>query len=137
MLFRRYGSSIHRVDPDFDPNALNEISFRRDRAASFPSAELTVGYEKLDEVAVRGETDGPVQTEAEARLMEDLRARLDGLVADLGEGEILLVENEQGLDYPKVKDRKRGIVEEGENRLHFHWKVDPPLRIGVYRRRRP
>ena len=55
MLFRRYGSSIHRVDPDFDPNAMNEISFRRDRAASFPSAELTVVYEKLREVAVRGE----------------------------------------------------------------------------------
>ncbi|MSR22377.1 MAG: hypothetical protein EXR92_02360 [Gemmatimonadetes bacterium] len=137
MLFRRYGSSVHRVEPTFDPNAINEISFRRDRSHAFPTADLGARYEKVREVTVGGETEGPVQTEAEARLLEGMRLELERLSAQLGEGEILVVENEQGIDHPKVRDRKEGIIEEGKNRVFFHWRADPPLQIGVYRRLAP
>ena len=27
------------------------------------------------------------------------------------------------------------LVVEGENRLYFHWWIDPPLKVGVYRKR--
>ena len=133
MLFRRYGSSVHGVEPAFDPNAINEISFRRDRSGSFPTADLGARYEKVREVTVGGETEGPIQTEAEARLLGGMRLELERLSAQLDEGEILLIENEQGVDHPKVRDRKEGIIEEGRNRIIFHWRADPPLRIGVYR----
>lgn len=135
MLFRRYGSSVHRVEPNFDANAMTEIAFRRDRSDSFPASELAEEYEKMREVALGGQTEGRVQTEAETELLERLRGQITALAEGLEQGEILLVENEQGVDYPKVRDRKQGIIEDGENRLFFHWRVDPPLRIGVYRRR--
>lgn len=134
MLLRRYGNRLHSVVPHFDSRALSEISFRRDRAESFSRADFDDGYEKLREEIVGGETEGPVQSEAEAALIEQVRATVDSLVEGLQTGEVLLVENEQGVDYPKLKDRKEGIIVEGENRLYFHWRVDPPLRLGLYRR---
>jgi hypothetical protein len=123
------------VEPNFDANAMTEIAFRRDRSDSFPASELAEEYEKMREVALGGQTEGRVQTEAETELLERLRGQITALAEGLEQGEILLVENEQGVDYPKVRDRKQGIIEDGENRLIFHWRVDPPLRIGVYRRR--
>jgi hypothetical protein len=27
------------------------------------------------------------------------------------------------------------VVVDGENRLYFFWRVDPPLRLGVYRKK--
>lgn len=137
MLYRRYGSTISKVAPNFDSNAMTEISFTRDRSTSFPADELATDYEKVREVALGGESEGPVQNEAENQLLAKLERDLTALVGNLGEREILLIESEQGVDYPKVRDRKQGIIEEGENRLYFHWKIDPPLRVGVYRRRTP
>ncbi len=67
--------------------------------------------------------------------MEELESKVQARLDDLNEGELLLVENQQGVDYPKVRDRKEGIIVEGENRLYFHWRVDPPIRLGLYRRR--
>ena len=135
MLLRRYVTTVHSVAPDFDSNALTEIAFRRDRAFSLPLAEFERTYEKLGEEAISGETEGPVQTEAEAELLGRLEARVQEILEGLEEREVLLVESEQGVDYPKMRDRKRGIIVEGENRLHFHWRVEPPLRVGIYRRR--
>jgi hypothetical protein len=64
-----------------------------------------------------------------------LGAELLAIEEKLGEGDLLLIESEQGTDYPKVRDRKEGIVVEGESKLVFHWRVEPPLRVGIYRRR--
>jgi hypothetical protein len=135
MILRRYGSALQSVVPDFDANALTEISFRRDRSFAIPAEEFGERYEKVGEESLSGEVDGRVQSEAEAELLRQLEARLTQLNAGLQDGEFLLVESEQGVDYPKMRDRKQGIIVEGENRLHFHWRVEPPLRIGIYRRR--
>lgn len=137
MLYRRYGTAVSKVEPNFDSNAMTEISFRRDRSVSFPTTELAEGYERVREVALAPESEGPVQNEAEERLLRNLEAELEALAGNLGDREILVVENDQGVDYPKVRDRKQGIIEEGENRLYFYWRIDPPLRVGVYRRRAP
>lgn len=135
MLLRRYGSTVQSVDLDFDPRSLNEVSFRRNRELSLSEEEFSGRYEKTREEVLGGEADGPVQSEAEAELLRDLASRVEALMAQLEDGEVLVVENEQGVDYPKVRDRKQGIIVDGENRLYFHWRVDPPLRLGIYRRR--
>ena len=73
-----------------------------------------------------------MQDAAEQELLERLEAQLDALESSLAEGEVLLVESESD-DHPKTRDRKEPVIVDGENRLHFHWWVEPPLRIGVYR----
>ena len=137
MLLRRYGKRIHSVLPHFDSRALSEISFRRDRVQSFDQEEFEDGYDKVREEIIGGETEGPVQSEAEAELIDQIQSAVDSILEGLGPGELFLVENEQGVDYPKLRDRKDGTIVEGENRLYFHWRVDPPLRLGLYRRRVP
>jgi len=50
------------------------------------------------------------------------------------QGEVLLVESEQGSDYPKTRDEKKNVVVEGVNKLYFEWRVEPALRLGVFRK---
>lgn len=133
MLLRRYGTSLHSVLPHFDPAALTEISFRKDGAFSLSLDEFERDYEKVGEEKLGGETEGSVQSEAEAALLERLGAGLSRLLAALPEEQVAVVENRQGVDYPKVRDHKRGTIVDGENRLYFEWRVDPPLRVGLYR----
>jgi hypothetical protein len=123
------------VVPNFDPNALTEISFRRDRVFSISEASFSSDYEKVRDEELAPVSDGMVQSEAESELLTRLGAELLAIEEKLGEGDLLLIESEQGTDYPKVRDRKEGIVVEGENKLVFHWRVEPPLRVGIYRRR--
>ena len=132
MIFRRYGSKLHSVELDFDARAMNEVGFRRDRERSMDEDELESGWKKVAEHELTAEVDGPVQDEAEARLLDDLEGQLRELEADLGADQILVVEN-TSRDYPKTRDRKEEVVVKGKNRLHFHWRIEPPLRIGVYR----
>jgi hypothetical protein len=137
MLLRRYGTSLQSVVTDFDSNALSEIGFRRDRKFSIAADAFGKEYEQVREESVASESDGPVQTEAETLLLERLEQKIGGLVNALGPGEVLVVESEQGVDYPKARDRKEGIIVDGENRIYFHWRVEPPLRVGIYRRKNP
>lgn len=135
MLFRRYGNRLHSVQPDFDARALTEITFRRDRKVSHGAEDFEAGFEKIDELSLVAESEGRVQTEAEDQVLERLESKIQETLEGLGPDEVLLVENEQGVDYPKLRDRKQGIIVDGENRLHFQWWVDPPLRLGRYRPR--
>lgn len=132
MLFRRYGNRIESVVTSFDPYALNEIAFRRDRARTLSAEEFDTRYGKVEEYVVEDQTEGTVQSEAEAELLDRLERKVRSLLGGLRVGQLLLVENEQGVDYPKLRDRKEGVIVEGENRLYFRWRVDPPLRLGFY-----
>jgi hypothetical protein len=76
-----------------------------------------------------------VQGEAEAAVLTQLREQVEQLDAQLGDGELLVVESEIGRDYPKMREKVSTTVVGGSNRLHFHRSVDPPLRIAVYRPR--
>lgn len=133
MILRRYGSKLHSVDVDFDPRALNEVGFRRDHEAAFDGDEFSESHEKLDERELTATAEGPVQDEAEQALLEDLESQLRELQDEQGPDRVLVVENSTD-DYPKTRDRKEDVVVEGKNRLYFHWRVEPPLRIGIYRR---
>jgi hypothetical protein len=133
MLLRRYGTALHSVVTDFDPRAMTEVRFRRDRERSIPADEFEAGWEKVREEGLTAESEGAVQSEAEQEVLDRLEARLTEVIEGLGEGEVAVVESEHGNDYPKLRERKEGVIIKGENRLHFHWWVDPPLRVGVYR----
>lgn len=135
MLIRRYGTSYQSIELNFDSRAITEISFRRDREWSLPVEDFEVQFEKTGEESLVAEADGRVQSESEIEVLADLERQVRALMASAGEDEVLAIENEQGVDYPKLHDKKQTLVEEGENRLHFFWTVDPPLRIGRYRRR--
>lgn len=134
MILKKYGNSFQSVVPNFNPRALTEIAFRRDHAFSVPKQEFEEAYEKVDERSITAETEGDVQDEAEQTLMEALEERVAEAEAGLDEGDVLVLESQEGEDYPKTRDRKKKVIEEGENRLYFYWWVEPPLRLGVYRK---
>ena len=135
MLLRRYGSTVQSVETNFDARALNEIGFRRDQRWSLPWEEFAEGYARVSGDEITAESQGWVQDEAEQELLQVLEGRLREMLGALAEGEVLLVESEQGNDYPKTRDDKKTVTVEGENRLHFTWRVDPPLRVGIYRKK--
>jgi hypothetical protein len=134
MLLRRLGSTFHSVTPTFDSRALSEISFRKNGTYSVPAEEFEQLYRKVSEEAIGGEAEGSVQSAVEDELLRRLEADVADRLSRLPDDEVLVVENEQGVDYPKVRDKKRGTIVQGENRLHFEWRIDPPLRLGHYRR---
>jgi hypothetical protein len=135
MLCREYGSSYQSVDIGFDARALNDIGFRRNRELSVPEAEFPDLYAKVDSVEVQTEADGPVQYETKQVLSDRLRAKVEELLARLPEGCVLVVENELGHDYPKTRQLTKNGIEDGENRLHFEYTMEPPLRLTLFRPR--
>lgn len=134
MIFRRYGTAYQSVDVNFDSLALNEVAFRRNRDESIPADGFDEAYETVATHELTAEAEGNVQDETETALLEKLEAQLDELRSALGPDEILVVENEQGHDWPKTKQKTSNVIVEGENRLHFQYTVAPPLRISVRRR---
>lgn len=132
MILRRYGSKLHSVELDFDPRALTEVGFRRDGDTALDADEFSAAYEKRDERELTATADGPVQDEAEKRLLDELERRVRELLDGLEPGEVLVIENERG-DHPRTRDRKKERVVEGKNRLHFEWRIEPALRVGIYR----
>jgi hypothetical protein len=135
MILKQYGTSYHSVETNFNSRALTEIAFRRDRVFSIPTEEFVASYEKVEERSFSPETEGDVHDHAEEALLTALEEGVKEALASLGEGEILLVESREGEDYPKTRDRKKNVVIEGENRMYFFWRIEPPLRLGVYRKK--
>jgi len=134
MIFRRYGTTYQSVDLNFDSLALNEISFRRNREESIPADGFDDAFETLARHDLVAEAEGDVQDHTEDAMLRLLEGQIEGLRGALGDGEILVVENEQGHDWPKTRQQTTNVIVEGENRLHFRYTVAPPLRITVRRR---
>jgi len=135
MIFKRYGTTLQSVVTNFDSKALNEIGFRRDRSETMEAADFEAAFENVTTHELSAEAEGAVQDETEQLLLDRLEARISELLGSLGEGEILVVENADARDWPKTRQHTRNVVLAGENRLHFTYRMAPPLRVGVYRRR--
>ncbi|MGH7445576.1 MAG: hypothetical protein ACREKM_11890 [Longimicrobiales bacterium] len=135
MIVRRFGSRMHQVTPNFDARAMTEISFMRGNALEDGAEEWLDAHERVEEHRLTAQANGDVQNEAEESLLRDLEAQLTSLASQLGEGEVLMVENEAGTNYPKTRLRQKTLVVDGANRLHFDGEIDPPLIVGRYRRR--
>jgi hypothetical protein len=133
VIVRRYGTTVQSVQPDFDANAMNEIGFRRDDAWSMPADAFLHEYERTEAHELTAVKDGPVQSECEAALLRSLHEQLMAVHEAAGDG-MLLIENEQ-VDYPKTRHTQTTHVVEDQNRLHFRYRVEPPLRVAVYRRK--
>ena len=133
MIFRRYGNAYHTVELNFDSKALNEIGFRRDRvdSISVEDFQACVQVAKHELVA---DAEGSVQDETEQMLLDRLKEKLLGLDRGLGPGELLVVENEQGNDWPKTRQQTSNVIVQGENRLYFNYSVAPAMRVTVWRR---
>lgn len=135
MILKRYGTSFQSVEPNFNPRALTEIAFRRDRAFSISVEEFEAAYEKVAERDLSAEAEGDVHDQAEKELLQELEGNLKALLQELADGEVLVVESQEGEDHPKTRDKKKNVIVDGENRLYFHWWIAPPLRMGVYRKK--
>jgi hypothetical protein len=135
MILRLYGTSVQSVEPDFDAHALTEIAFRRTGELSIPVDEFTQEYERVREEQLTARSEGAVKDEAEQQLLASLLDQLDHIRSGLGASEVVLIENERGQDDPKTRDRTSTSEEPGAGRLYFHWHVDPPLRLGIYRKK--
>ena len=134
MIFRRYGNAYHSVELNFDSKALNEIGFRRDRTDSIPAEDFE-GFTKGATHELVAEAEGSVQDETERVLLDRLAEQVFAIDRNLGEGHILVVDNDQGNDWPKTKQKTTNVIVGGENRLHFHYTMGPPLRATVWRRK--
>ena len=135
MIFRRYGTSYHSVDLNFDSLALNEIGFRRSHHESIPAEELESSFETVSSHELVAAAEGDVQDATEQVLLDRLESKVKALADGLGEGEILVVENGSGHDWPKTRQKTSNVIVEGENRLHFEYTMAPALRVTVRRRR--
>ena len=134
MILRRYGSSMQSVEMDFDAKALNEIGFRRDHQFSLPAEEFEAGYREVEVREFAPRDEGWVQNETEQSLLDHLEKQVREMESELGEDEVLLVLNEQGVDYPKAKHSSKTASRDGETRLFFTSWVEPALRLGRYAR---
>lgn len=136
MILRRYGRRYHSVRPNFNPAAMTEVGFRRDHAFSISVADFEERYgaAKVDEVSATA--DGGVQRDAERGLLKKLERTLEEREAALEPGQVLVVLNERD-DWPKTRERREAVIVDGENRFHFHWRVDPPLRVATRGLRTP
>jgi hypothetical protein len=135
MIFRRYGNRLLSVRPNFDELAITEIGFRRDHEVTLSAEELETEFERATEHVLSAEAEGDVQREVEDAVLRELEQRLVDLEQSLADGGVLVVENEPGRDPARTVGRQTTRVVGTENRYHFHYTVDPPLRVGVYRRR--
>jgi hypothetical protein len=135
MILKRYGETLHSVELNFDSKALTEIGFKRDRSFSLPAEELASAYAPSDTHELSAKTEGWVQDEVEQQLLQDLERQVAEVQKNAGADELLVIESEQGIDYPKTRTEQKTLVVEGENKLYFYVRIEPPLRIGRYRKR--
>ncbi len=135
MILRTYGNKIEAVDISFNAVALDSIGFRRSRELSLAVEEFEAVYERTGGQELSAQAEGAVQIEVEKELLAKLEDQLLGADSELDEDEVILIENQRGVDQPRTHEKKEIMVVEGENRLHFKWWIDPPLKIGVYRKR--
>ena len=133
MILKKYGASFKSVELNFDSKALNEIGFLRNRQRSITADVFHSKYELVETRAIVAEAEGDVQDQTEQQLLGRLESAVGAFSSKLGEGEVLVIENQQGLDYPKTKQQTSNVVLAGENRLRFFYTVAPPLRISRYR----
>lgn len=134
MIVKAYGATFHSVAPNFDPRAMNEVGFRRDNEWSMARDEFLATHEKLETHDLTAAAEGDVQAEAEAGLLTSLHDQLLATEEAAGDG-VVVIESEQGVDYPKTRHTQTTKVVGGANRLFFRFTIEPPLRVSVYRRR--
>lgn len=132
MILRQYGTSYQSVETNFNSTAMTEVGFRRDREFTISVEDFENGYEKVSESELVAEASGSVQGEVEEEVLSKLEASLRAAADGLEEGHVLVVLNDRD-DQPKTRERRETVAVAGETRFQFHWWIDPPLRVAVFR----
>lgn len=137
MLLLRRGSVLVAVHPHFRATAITEIAFlpvassgtSEGEAAELPPfhALRLVDTLQLDPVV-----EGSVQVETEARLLEALLAGIETALTETPKDQVLVIENQAGMDWPRTCETRSDVLDPMGNRLHFRWHVEPALRLGRY-----
>ena len=131
MILKQYGASYHSVQPNFNPTAITEIGFMRDRAFTIAASDFSGRYELVKSGELGAEAEATVQRRAEKALLTKLEGALGDWVSGLERGQVLVVLNDRD-DWPKTRERREAVVVDGENRFHFHWWVAPSLKVAIY-----
>lgn len=135
MIVRRFGATVGSVEPSFRAEAFNEITFARRPGFSMDWAEFEEHYERIGEERVTSESEGHVKFHAEEALLDLLEHKIAQVERALQPDEVIMVESQPGPDYPRTHEHTEMLVEDGHNRLHFYYTIDPPLRLGIFRQR--
>lgn len=135
MILQRRGDKVVSVVPNFNSRALTEIVFRPEGAFSEPVTGFDAQIYRERTVSLHGEADDAVQATAESAALDQLLSALLALEKSLAPGAFLFIESASPDDWPKTRERRQDVVIAGENRFHFHWRIDPPLRVSVCRTR--
>ena len=135
MILRKYGKSYHSVTPNFDSRAMTEIGFQKSGEQATETGEFETAYERVEGHELTAVAQGTVQDQVEKEMLESLRQQLLSLENGLADGSVLVIESEQGKDYPKTREKTTTSVVGHENKLHFERYIEPPLRVAVYRKR--
>jgi hypothetical protein len=135
VIAKQYGTKLQSVRPNFDALAMNEIGFRRDNEWNHPTDDFFATHEKTETHELTAAAEGDVQGAAEEQLLESLQDQLLAVERAAGDDGVVVVESEQGVDYPKTRHTQTTKVVDGANRFYFRFTVEPPLRVAVYRSR--
>ncbi len=135
MILRKYGKSYHSVTPNFDSRAMTEIGFQKSGEQSHETTEFEAAYERIEGHELSATAEGVVQDQVEKEMLESLRKQLVDIEQALDANSVVVIESEQGKDYPKTRETTTTAVVGHENKLHFQRYVEPPLRVAVYRKR--
>ena len=135
MILRKYGKSYHSVTPNFDSRAMTEIGFQKSGEHSVETGEFEGAYERVEGHELTAVAQGTVQDQVEKEMLESLRQQLLNIEQGLSEGSVVVIESEQGKDYPKTREKTTTAVVGSENKLQFERYIEPPLRVAVYRKR--
>ena len=119
MILRRYGATIQSVESNFDSKAFTEIGFRRDHVYSGSADDFLARHERISEHVLEAESEGAVQDEVESVMLQQLLEQLLKLDGELADDEFVVVEGEQGQDYPKTRTQQKNVIVDGENRLYL------------------
>ncbi len=133
MILKRYGNWYHTVTPNFNPTAMTEIGFMRDREFSIAATDFENQYRQVDTHNLAPTAESDVQRDAERTLLANLETALNDVVQGAGQEKVVLVCNDRD-DWPKTREARDDVIVDGKNRFHFRWAVDPPLKLAVYAR---
>lgn len=136
MIFKRYGKSYHSVTPNFDSRAMTEVGFQKSGEQSLTAEEFEQQYEKAEARELTATASGSVQDQAEREMLESLLTKLRAVETAAGSDGVVVIESEQGKDYPKTREKQSTLVAGHENKLHFEWSIEPPLRVAIFQPRK-
>lgn len=135
MIVRRYGKTMQSVSPNFDARAMNEVGFLRTDDFTMPAEEFETAFARGEEHQLTAESTGDVQGHVEEEVLQKLSGQLATLLLQLDDNSVLRIESEPGSDYPKTRSTQTTEVVGTENRLHFRYVIEPPLRCVLWHRK--